>query len=176
MRTETVVVARSAPQSVEVRETRWGPVIAPDARNRPRAIAWVPLRDGGMNLALAGMETARSIDEALGIAAQAGVPGQNLVVAGRDGRIAWTVAGRIPRRVGFDGSVPVSWADGSRGWDGWLAPDEYPRLVDPPNGRIVTANNRVVGSSTGWRSWATAATTRAPGPARSPTASRRSKA
>ena len=145
VRTEVVGVARLAPHSVEVRETRWGPVIAPDARNRPRAIAWVPLRDGGMNLALAGLETARTIDEALGIAAQAGVPGQNLVVAGRDGRIAWTVAGRIPRRVGFDGTVPMSWADGSRGWDGWLAPSEYPRLVDPPNGRIVTANNRVVG-------------------------------
>ena len=143
VRRETIVVARSAPQSVEVRETRWGPVIGPDARRRPRAIAWAPLRDGGMNLALADMETARSIDEALGVATRAGVPGQNLVVAGRDGRIAWTVAGRIPRRVGFDGAVPTSWADGSRGWDGWLASDEYPRLVDPSSGRIVTANNRV---------------------------------
>ena len=32
--------------------------------------------------------------------------------------------GRIPRRVGFDGRLPGSWADGSRRWDGWLAPEE----------------------------------------------------
>ena len=30
-------------------------------------------------------------------------------------------------------------------WDGWLAPEDYPRVVDPPSGRIWTANARVVG-------------------------------
>jgi penicillin amidase len=41
--------------------------------------------------------------------------------------------------------LPAAWADGQRGWQGWYAPDEYPRVVDPPSGRIVTANNRLVG-------------------------------
>ena len=54
------------------------------------------------------------------------MPAQNFVIGDREGRIGWTVAGRIPRRVGFDGSVPVSWSDGRRGWDGWLTPAEYP--------------------------------------------------
>jgi penicillin amidase len=40
--------------------------------------------------------------------------------------------------------VPTSWADGTRRWDGWLAPADYPRVVDPPSGRIWTANARVV--------------------------------
>ena len=52
--------------------------------------------------------------------------------------------GRLPRRVGFDGGVPVSWADGKRRWDGWLTPEEYPRIVDPPGGQLWTANARVV--------------------------------
>ena len=73
------------------------------------------------------------------------MPNQNFVVADAAGRIGWTIIGRIPRRVGFDGSVPTSWADGTRRWDGWLAPAEYPRVVDPPSGRIWTANARVVG-------------------------------
>ena len=47
--------------------------------------------------------------------------------------------------MGHDGRVPTSWADGTNGWDGWLAPGEYPRVVDPPSGRIWTANARVVG-------------------------------
>ena len=56
-------------------------------------------------------------------------------------------AGRSTDRFrGAPGStaVPSSWADGSRGWNGWLEPAEYPRLVDPPGGRIWTANARVV--------------------------------
>ena len=52
--------------------------------------------------------------------------------------------GRIPRRVGFDGRLPSSWADGTHRWDGYLAPEEYPRIVEPENGRIWTANARVV--------------------------------
>jgi penicillin amidase len=67
-----------------------------------------------------------------------------VVAAQRDGRIGWSIAGRIPRRVGFDGRLPTSWADGTHRWDGWIAPDEYPRVIDPPDGRIVTANNRLV--------------------------------
>ena len=35
------------------------------------------------------------------------------MLADSSGRIGWTVNG-LPRRVGFDGSRPVSWADGSR--------------------------------------------------------------
>ena len=46
---------------------------------------------------------------------------------------------------GFDGVLPSSWADGSRGWNGWLDRAEYPRILDPPGGRIWTANARVVG-------------------------------
>jgi penicillin amidase len=67
-----------------------------------------------------------------------------MVAAQRDGRIGWSIAGRVPHRVGHDGRLPTSWADGARGWDGWLAPADYPRLIEPTGGRIVTANNRLV--------------------------------
>jgi penicillin amidase len=50
----------------------------------------------------------------------------------------------MPRRVGFDGQLPTSWADGSRRWDGYLAPEEYPRVVNPEGGKLWTANARVV--------------------------------
>lgn len=143
-RVEEVQVARGASQRVEVRETIWGPVGEPDARGRLHAIAWVALRPGGLNLEALAMEQAGSIEQAFEVGARVGIPAQNLVVAGRDGRIGWTIAGRIPRRVGFDGRLTASWADGTRGWDGWVSPDAYPRLVSPDGGRIVTANNRLV--------------------------------
>lgn len=31
------------------------------------------------------------------------------------------------------------------GWNGWLRPVEYPRIIDPKGGRLWTANARVVG-------------------------------
>ena len=90
------------------------------------------------------MERARNLDEALDIANRCGIPAQNCVVADRSGRIGWTLMGALPRRIGFDGRVPTSWADGARRWDGMLPPADHPRLVDPPSGRIWTANQRVV--------------------------------
>jgi penicillin amidase len=144
-RVETIDVAGGKPERLVVESTIWGPVIDRDSAGRRRALAWVALRDGGLNASLFRMESARDLDEAQALAAEVGIPNQNLVVADGTGRIGWTIIGRIPRRVGHDGSVPTSWAGGRNGWDGWLAPAEYPRVVDPPSGRIWTANARVVG-------------------------------
>ena len=141
---ETINVKGGASVPVEVRETIWGPVVGHDSSGRDYAVAWVPLRDGGMNGALAGVETTETLEQLFDVAARAGIPAQNIVAAQRDGRIGWSIAGHIPRRVGYDGRLPTSWADGTRRWDGWIAPAGYPRVIDPPGGRIVTANNRLV--------------------------------
>ena len=143
--TETIHVKGGPDETLEVLSTIWGPVVDEDHQGRRRALAWVPLFEGGLNAAAqVRMEGVRSLDEALTLAAAVGIPHQNFVCADSTGRIGWTIIGRIPRRVGFDGRRPTSWADGSRRWDGWLRPEEYPRVVDPPGGRIWTANARVV--------------------------------
>src|SRR5262249_4714632 len=98
-----------------------------------------------VNLGLMRLETAVNVEEALKAAPRAGTPAQNLVVADANGHIAWTILGRVPRRVGFDGRTPVAGADGRRRWDGWLPAEDYPRLIDPPGGILWTANNRTAG-------------------------------
>jgi penicillin G amidase len=143
--TEVIAVAGGEPQTLEIRETIWGPVIGTDHLGRERASCWVAYRPEGANLGILWLESADSIGEALQIAGAAGMPHQNLMLADSGGRIAWTVIGRIPRRVGFSGRFPESWADGSRSWDGWLEPEDYPRVVNPEGGRLWSANNRVVG-------------------------------
>ena len=90
------------------------------------------------------MESARTVLEAFDEANGLGAPGQNIVAADSSGHIGWSIYGSIPRRMGFDGRTPVSWSDGSRGWNGWLSDAEYPRILDPEDGRIWTANARVV--------------------------------
>jgi len=141
---ETIRVRGHAPEILEVVSTLWGPVIDQDRHGRRRALRWIAHDPQGVNLGMGNLEHARSLAQALDAASRSGIPPQNFVCADRQGHIGWTVMGKIPRRVGFDGRLPVSWADGSRRWDGWLSPGEYPRLVDPPSGILWTANARVV--------------------------------
>jgi penicillin amidase len=76
------------------------------------------------------------------VAAESGIPPQNFVCADRAGRIGWTVCGRIPRRAGPPRRGAVAGTDPEAQWLGFLRPDEYPRLVDPPGGMLWTANAR----------------------------------
>jgi penicillin amidase len=142
---EVIEVAGQPAEHLPVAWTIWGPRLAPDHRGRARALRWVAHSAEHLAKVVRPIESARTVEEAVAGANGVGVPGQNLVVADRSGRIAWSVFGAIPRRIGLDGRLPASWADGSHGWDGWLDPREYPRVLDPPGGRIWTANARVVG-------------------------------
>ncbi len=141
--TQLIAVAGGAVDTLVVRETIWGPEWGADVDGRPYALRWTAHDPGAVNLHLMAFETARTVDAMVAAAPTVGIPPQNLICADRDGRIAWTVAGRLPRRVGWDGRLPVSWADGTCRWQGWLDPADYPRVVDPPEGRLWTANNRV---------------------------------
>jgi penicillin amidase len=144
-RVETIVVRDGEPESFEVVETVWGPIIDHDHLGRPRAVRWIAHDPGGANLGHLDLEHVTSIEEAVEVANRTGMPPQNFVCADSKGSIGWTIIGLIPRRIGQAGPIPVSWADGSNGWDGWLEPGEYPRIIDPPDGLIWTANARVVG-------------------------------
>ena len=141
---EVIEVANEPAEHLTVSWTIWGPVLEPDFRGRPRAMRWVAHDPARLAAVAPALETARTVDETFDAVNGLGAPGQNIVVADAQGHIGWTVYGSIPRRVGFDGRLPQSWADGTRGWSGWLTPGEYPRVRDPESGRIWTANARVV--------------------------------
>ena len=141
---ETIKVKGQPDEKLEILSTIWGPVLKTDHKGRPLAVRWVAHDTGGVNMGLIQVESAQTLEDALRLANLSGSPAQNFVVADDQGRIAWTILGRIPRRVGFDGRLPSSWADGTHRWDGYLAPEEYPRIIEPEVGRIWTANARVV--------------------------------
>lgn len=129
-----------------VRETIWGPIIGRDAKGRTIAMLWTAHAADAIRLAPAmAMEQAQTVAQALDIAMKSGIPQQNFTVGDRSGAIGWTIIGRIPRRIGYDGTHAVSLADGSRRWDGYLTAAETPVVVNPAAGRIWTANARVVG-------------------------------
>lgn len=142
---EIIEVKGAAPETLTVRETIWGPIRqADDYPGGDIAISWIAHHAEAVNLNHLGLETASSVDEALDVANTLGVPPQNFVVGDAEGNIAWTIAGAIPRKGGAATTLPGDWSDG-KGWQGWLPVAEYPRIVNPPGGRIWTANARVAG-------------------------------
>jgi penicillin G amidase len=128
-----------------VEDTRWGPIMAADVDGTPLALAWIGYRPRAYNLGVMQLEHAPDVARALRLAPTMGMPPQNLLVADRGGHVGWTIAGNsIPLRSGFDPLLPADWSQPGSGWQGWAAASQYPRIVDPAEGRLWTANNRTV--------------------------------
>jgi penicillin amidase len=141
---ESIAIRGEAPRLLPVRSTIWGPIVWKDAAGHEYAQHWVAHDPALLATDLSRPERTRTVEETMLAFAGLGLPNQNVTMADESGRIGWTVGGAIPKRRGLDGFTPESWADGTRGWDGYLAASEYPRIVDPAAGRIWTANAPVV--------------------------------
>ncbi|MBP9912582.1 MAG: penicillin acylase family protein [Opitutaceae bacterium] len=148
-RTEIIRVRGAKPVEFAVTSTLWGPVIGTGVKTRPLAFRWVMHEPAAVNFGLCDMASATTSDDAIAIAHQTGIPAQNIVIADRRGAIAWTIAGRLPKRVGYEGRLAVPWSYGDRYWDGLVPPDEVPVIRSPAHGRLWTANNRLVGGEAG---------------------------
>ncbi len=75
-----------------------------------------------------------------------GGPTQNFVYADVKGNIGWYAAGRIPIRRTGDGALPYDGSTTDGDWLGLIPFDELPHLYNPPEGFIVTANQRIAGT------------------------------
>jgi penicillin amidase len=93
------------------------------------------------NLKLLDMMVAKNLGEGIAAASAWYGPSQNVLVADSTGRIGWALSGYLPKRIGFDGKAPVSWAAGDRKWQGTVS---RPIVMDPEAGFLSTANNRLV--------------------------------
>lgn len=144
---ETIRVKGGADIEITIDWTIWGPVVDTDLAGRPRVWRWIAQEKEGVNLKIAKIAHCNSVDEALSLAPQCGVPHVNFLVADADGHIGWTIMGRIPKRVGsgrVDERRPMMAAERDSAWAGYLNSDEAPKIVDPPGGLIWSANHRMV--------------------------------
>jgi penicillin amidase len=139
-----------------VRESRHGPVLsglesidrAFKHRRLVIALQWAALQPGDHTLtALRALNRARSVADADKALANFNVVTQSVVLADVDGNIGFVAAGRIPlRRVDNDlqGIAPAPGWDERYDWQGFVAHQQAPRIVNPPGGFVATANNRIV--------------------------------
>lgn len=144
VRHETILVHGADPVNVDYDWTIWGPVIATTDKQRPIVYRWTAHDPAATNFAFFALEDATTVAAAVAIAHRSGMPAHNFLVADSAGDIAWTVAGAVPKRIGYDGRLPTNWAFGDRRWDGLLG-DAIPSLIKPASGKIWSANNRMIG-------------------------------
>ncbi len=152
-RSESIAVKGEKPEVFKTKHTIWGPIVGKTVRERPLAMKWMAHDPDATNFVLVELETANTVGEAIAVAHRSGIPAQNFTVVDRDGNAGWTIAGKLPKRVGFDGRTPSSWAYGDRRWEGFLPSDEIPSVRYRPgdaasNGaRIWSANQRMIGGA-----------------------------
>ena len=143
VRVETLAVRGGSPERLEVRSTSHGPLVTKDL-----ALTWIALDPKTLRLpivetmmAATPAEFDRALDDFSG-------PAQNVVWASAAGEIGWRATGLVPlRRPGTDGGLPYDGSDPENDWRGFLSPARLPRVVNPPSGYLVTANNRAIGTS-----------------------------
>ena len=141
---EWIQVKGGEPVELKVRETRWGPITRELDDGSALALRWTAQLPGALNFGLADLAWAGNLDQGLAIADTAGIPAQNLMMADRNGRIAWRLTAQMPERAGdCTPQAPLRVEQACR-WAGWLPPTENPALVDPADGVLWTANARVV--------------------------------
>mgnify|MGYP003629683615 FL=1 len=133
--------------NITVTDTIWGPVIGETAKGDLLAYRWIAHDNAAVNLAITDLETANNVEQAIAIAARTGMPAQNLIVGDEQGNIGWTIIGPIPQRSTSFGETPTSWANGENKWVRLLPPEDYPKLINPKNARLWTANSRVIGGN-----------------------------
>ena len=154
VRDETIEVDGGEAVALTVRETRHGPVVSDLIEESESfleaghvlAFAWTALdKDDRTAEALIRAAAAEDWDGFVTALRDMAVPQQNIVFADRFGNIGFLAPGRVPIRASGQGHMPAPGWTGSHDWVGWIPFAALPRSYNPAAGRIVTANNRVVG-------------------------------
>jgi penicillin amidase len=142
--TESIPVRGQNPRQVDVNSSQELPLIEIDGSEW--LVQWTGTNDAFLNLGLFRLMHASNLESALQVAHQAGLPCQNIVLADDKGHIAWTLIGGLPMRSQPASALPLNLSDNWR-WSGRLPAEETPSWINPANGRIWTANNRIMGQA-----------------------------
>lgn len=138
---ETEQVKGEGNRDLELKFTRHGPVIfVDDANKRAFAVRSIWFEPGtSAYFGSSDYMTAKDWNGFLGAMRRWGAPSENQVYADTKGNIGWVAAGKTPRRLGYDGLMPVP-GDGRYEWQGFLSLDELPKAYQPKQGFLATAN------------------------------------
>jgi len=139
---EIIHVKGEADVTFEVRSEKHGLIYSdesPQGRNSCSMVRWLAAVPGSTNFNIVALETATTAEQAIALASSIGIPHQNFMVGDSQGHIGWSILGRIPD------ALDDSRLDGTAAWH---SAQTHPKLLDPPAGRIWTANARAIDDPT----------------------------
>jgi len=136
---------------LDVKDTPWGPIFEEGKDGRMLALRWTAHRPGSLSVGVMKFAESGDLAQALANADTAGIPAQNLMLADATGRIAWTLIGQPAHQTtACDWTAPVALDPAAASGDQPLCPADgidigwkRPVIIDPPQARLWTANNRV---------------------------------
>ncbi|MDP3416352.1 penicillin acylase family protein [Falsiroseomonas sp.] len=145
-RADRIAIRGGAAREFEVVETRHGPVIAGDpGSGTALALRSVQFAETDLSFdCLPRMLRAGSVEALFEATRGWGLIDHNLVAGDTGGHIGLQIRALVPRRPAENGWLPVPGWLAAPDWQGMIAHEDMPRVMDPAEGLIVTANNRVV--------------------------------
>lgn len=145
-RAESIAVRGEKAHEIEVIETHHGPIIAGD----PAAGTALALRsvqfavpDKSFDCMLPVLR-AKTVEQLYEAGRDWGIMDHNLVAGDTTGRIGNRVRAQVPVRPRANGWLPMPGWSGDYEWRGMIPFEDMPCCIDPPEGVIATANNRVM--------------------------------
>jgi len=132
---------KSHEYSIEM--SQYGPVRSVGGQRY--ALSWVAHKDYAVDMDLMGLETATDVADGLEVATTVGIPVQNMMIVDSKGSAAWKPTGAIPSRTNPSDVAQDASEFQAKGWN--LDETTLPSVFNPENGRLWSANSRVMSSS-----------------------------
>ncbi len=107
------------------------------------ALSWAALQTGNPFEAIFGFNKDQNWEQFRESARFFHTPGQNLLYADTQGNIAYQTSGDVPIRKKGNGTLPVPGWTGEYDWTGYIPFDELPYTLNPREGYIVPANEKI---------------------------------
>ncbi|WP_416054350.1 penicillin acylase family protein [Fictibacillus sp. KU28468] len=147
--TENIKVKDQKTLPYKVTITRHGPIMSEFAydkqKNTALSMRWTALEPSTELQAVLMFNKAKNWNEFKKALTYFHTPAQNFVFASKEGTIAYRANGLIPIRKEKYASVPVPGWEKKYEWKGYIPWDKLPTAVNPKEGFIATANNKVIG-------------------------------
>ena len=136
-------------EQFEVVNTKHGPIIdfllkPLGNENTSFSMQWTALESTQELEAILNIDKAKNWEEFEKALENFKAPAQNFVFADNQGNIAYKSNGNVPIRKKGNGNLPVPGYSSEYGWTGYISYDKLPKIVNPEQGFIATANTETV--------------------------------
>ncbi len=151
---EIIRVKGSKDVDLDIPATQHGTLVTPiisgvlPTEKRALSLCWTIYDPNNLSPSFLSMDIASSAAGLVSAFSTFGGPAQNLVYADDQGHIGYHAIGHIPLRGSITtpspiSPVPTDALDTTQDWIGIIPYDKLPKVADPPNGILATANNRI---------------------------------